>query len=411
MSVDQTIQVLYKTESRRVLATLIRLLKDFDSAEEAMQEAFSIALQTWPIQGVPNNPRAWLVSTGRFKAIDQLRRKNRFEQQGTSVNENLLENTNCEFDELDFDNDQLRLIFICCHPSLSVEAQIALTLREVCGLTTEIIAKSFLTKTSTIAQRIVRAKSKIRDAGIPYEIPSPKELPDRLGSVLRVVYLVFNEGYSASYGSRVTCNRLTAEAIDLAQSLSRLLPDTEILGLWGLMLLQNSRSKSRSGRHGELIPLEQQDRNLWCQEQIHLGLQLVENALSRGNPGPYTLQGAIAAVHSEAKTFEQTDWPQIVGLYEVLLMRQPSPIVELNFAVAMAMRDGPEVGLAIMNGPSLTKALNNYYLFYAAKGGLLEQSRRVNEAETAYQRALELTQQTPEQEFLRNKIAHLQTLK
>lgn len=407
-AIESFVQTLYQTESRRVLATLVRLLKDFDLAEEALHEAFAIALHVWPSEGIPGNPRAWLVSTGRFKAIDQIRKRARFDTLSSSLMNELADASDEELpNEDDFNNDHLRLIFTCCHPSLSTEAQLALTLREVCGLTTEAIAKSFLCKPTTIAQRIVRAKTKIRDAGIPYEIPSEQELSGRLDAVLRVVYLVFNEGYSVSSGTNVTCKNLTSEAIHLGESLCQMMPETECLGLLSLMLLQDSRSQTRSDTEGRLIPLEEQDRSLWDQTQIQRGLALVHEALRRGNPGSYTLQAAIAAIHAEAASVAETDWHEIVGLYQVLLAVSPSPVIELNQAVAIAMRDGAQAGLDMMERLAEHRSLQSYYLFYAARAGLLEKLGRTVDAREAYGLALALTDQGPERAFLFEKLNKL----
>ncbi|MCE3253024.1 MAG: polymerase sigma factor, partial [Cellvibrio sp.] len=350
-SIEALINGLYRNESRRVLATLIRLLKDFDLAEEALQDAFAAALQQWPVDGVPHNPRAWLVSTGRFKAIDHIRRRARFNTSLDDVAEELEEMASAaeEWSDEHIEDDQLRLIFTCCHPSIAPEAQMALTLREICGLTTEAIARAFLTSPSTLAQRIVRAKNKIRDANIPYEIPARNELPDRLDAVLHVVYLMFNEGYSASSGNELIRQELAQEAIRLGRLLANLLPDPEVLGLLALMLIQDSRRNARMDSKGDLIRLEDQDRGLWDKRQIAEGARLIERALSSGSADIYCLQAAIAALHAEAPDFAQTDWEEIVGFYDLLLFRHPSPVIELNRAVAIAHRDGPAQGLALLD--------------------------------------------------------------
>lgn len=400
----------YQTESRRVLATLIRLLGDFDLAEEALHEAFTAALSQWPSDGAPDNPRAWLVSTGRFKAIDQLRRKARFVVSYEEVAEQLeAELVTEEEEEPGIEDDRLRLIFTCCHPSLAPEAQLALTLREVCGLTTEEIASAFLTSTPTLAQRIVRAKAKIRDAGIPYEVPEPDQLPARLQTVLHAIYLIFNEGYSASTGDNLIRHDLATEAIRLARLLCKLLPEPEAEGLLALLLLQDSRRAARVSADGDLILLEQQDRARWDQQQISEGTSLVLQALASRRFGPYTLQAAIAAVHSEAASVDTTDWPQIVGLYDALLERNPSPVIELNRAVAVAMRDGAEQGLPLIDALLARGALTDYHLAHAARADLCRRLGRMEEARTAYQRALELAQQGPEQRFLARRLAELST--
>ncbi|WP_049630750.1 RNA polymerase sigma factor [Cellvibrio sp. pealriver] len=405
-SIETLIHGIYRTESRRVLATLIRLLKDFDLAEEALQDAFTAALQQWPHDGVPNNPRAWLVSTGRFKAIDQLRRRAKFHVSLEDVIEQLEEETFEQDDEHNhhLEDDQLRLIFTCCHPSLAPEAQMALTLREVCGLTTEAIARAFLTTPSTLAQRIVRAKNKIRDAHIPYEIPARSELPTRLDSVLHVIYLVFNEGYSASSGSELIRQELAQEAIRLGRLLAQLLPDAEVLGLLALMLIQDSRKHARTDNNGDLIRLEDQDRSRWDSEQIAEGSALIQRALSSGNADVYCLQAAIAALHAEARSFEQTDWQEICGFYDLLLIRNPSPVIELNRAVAIAHRDGAAQGLALLDDLLARKQLTDYHLLHAARAEFLSQLQRTSEAKSAYEKALQLTTQEPELRFLRSKL-------
>jgi RNA polymerase sigma-70 factor, ECF subfamily len=405
---------LYRADSGRILATLIRLLGDFDLAEEAMHEAFAAALSVWPTSGVPDNPRPWLISTGRFKAIDTLRRRARFdasqdelvrylEAQSSSAE------TSHEADSLE--DDRLRLIFTCCHPSLAPEARVALTLREVCGLTTEEIAKAFLTTPRTLAQRIVRAKTKIRETKIPYEVPTPQELPQRLGAVLQVVYLVFNEGYSAAAGAEVTRAELTGEAIRLGRLLIELRPEPEVdpeaIGLLALMLLQASRHAARKSPSGEMILLEHQDRSLWNREQIAEGVALLEKALKSGRFGSYTLQAAIAAVHAEAKSVATTDWQQIVALYDQLVRIQPSPVVQLNRAVAIAMRDGPESGLAHIDAVLEQGELADYYLAHSARADMCRRLGRSAEARSSYEKALALTQQEPERQFLQERIRQL----
>ena len=396
----------YRSESRRVFATLIRLLGDFDLAEEALHDAFRAALEQWPREGVPAQPRAWLVSAGRFKAIDGIRRRARFDALDDEQIENLPAETAAS-DAADIEDDRLRLIFTCCHPALQPDAQVALTLREVCGLTTEEIAHAYLTGAPTLAQRIVRAKSKIRDAGIPYQVPSPEDLPQRLESVLRVIYLVFNEGYSASSGATLTRHDFSAEAIRLARLLVALLPEPEAQGLLALMLLLESRRAARASASGDLILLDAQDRSLWNREQIAEGVALVERALTSRRCGPYCIQAAIAAVHAEAPGAAATDWAQIVALYDVLARMEPSPVVELNRAVAVAMRDGPEAGLALVDTILARGALSDYRLAHAARADLCRRLGRRSEAQTAYQRALELTQQEPERRFLERRIAEV----
>lgn len=402
------LQRIYESESRRVLATLIRLLGDFDLAEEALHEAFTAALLQWPSEGIPDNPRAWLVSTGRFKAIDQLRRKARFDISFEEIAEQLEAELATEDEEVHgIEDDRLRLIFTCCHPSLAPEAQLALTLREVCGLTTEEIARAFLTATPTLAQRIVRAKAKIRDAQIPFEVPEGDQLPERLDSVLQVIYLIFNEGYSASAGDELIRQDLAAEAIRLARLLCQLLPDPESKGLLALLLLQDARRTARVSADGDLVLLEQQDRSLWDRQQISEGATLVLGALQSRRFGPYTLQAAIAAVHSEAETMEDTDWSQIVGLYRALLERTPSPVIELNAAVAVAMRDGPEQGLALIDDLLARGTLEDYHLIHAARADLLRRIGDTAQARAAYQRALALSQQGPEQRFLTRRLSEI----
>jgi RNA polymerase sigma-70 factor, ECF subfamily len=408
-SIEALINGLYRSESRRVLATLIRLLKDFDLAEEALQDAFAAALQQWPVDGVPQNPRAWLVSTGRFKAIDHIRRRARFNTSLDDVAEELEEAFSEEQDWSDehIEDDQLRLIFTCCHPSLAPEAQLALTLREICGLTTEAIARAFLTSPSTLAQRIVRAKNKIRAANIPYEIPARSELPERLDAVLHVIYLVFNEGYSASSGTELIRLELAQEAIRLGRLLANLLPDPEVLGLLALMLIQDSRRNARIDSKGDLIRLEDQDRNLWDRDQIAEGSHLIQRALSGGNADIYCLQAAIAALHAEAPSFAETDWQEICGFYDLLLHINPSPIIELNRAVAIALRDGSAAGLTLLDDLLARQQLSDYYLLHAARADLLAQLGNLEAAMTAYTKALELTGQEPERRFLHKKMISL----
>jgi RNA polymerase sigma-70 factor, ECF subfamily len=405
---------LYRVDSGRILATLIRLLGDFDLAEEAMHEAFAAALSLWPKSGVPYNPRPWLISTARFKAIDTLRRRARLDASQNELVRYLeaqcgsAESSN-EEDEIEgrVEDDRLRLIFTCCHPALAPEARVALTLREVCGLTTEEIAKAFLITPPALAQRIVRAKAKIRDTKIRYEVPSPEELPERLAAVLQVVYLVFNEGYSAAAGAEVTRDELTGEAIRLGRLLSELLPEPEVLGLLSLMLLQASRHAARTSPTGELILLENQDRSLWNRKQIAEGVALLEKALKSRSFGSYTLQAAIAAVHAEAESIAVTDWRQIVALYNQLVRIQPSPVVHLNRAVAIAMRDGPEVGLAHIDAVLAHGEMENYYLAHSARAEMCLRLGRTADARSSYEKALALTQQEPERHFLQERIRHL----
>ena len=405
--IRELLDSLYRVDSGRILATLIRLLGNFDLAEEAMQEAFAAALSLWPRNGVPDNPRPWLISTARFKAIDTLRRRARFDASQDELVRYLEAQSNSaetSYEEESVEDDRLRLIFTCCHPSLPPEAHVALTLREVCGLTTEEIAKAFLTTPRTLAQRIVRAKAKIRDTPIRYEVPSQQELPERLDAVLQVIYLVFNEGYSAAAGAEVTRAELTGEAIRLGRLLTELRPEPEVIGLLSLMLLQESRRAARTSPTGELILLEYQDRSLWNREQIAEGVELVERALNSRRFGPYTLQAAIAAVHAEAESAAMTDWRQIVALYNQLVRIQPSPIVELNRAVAIAMRDGPEVGLAHVDAVLAHGELANYYLAHAARADMCRRLGRTAEARASYEKALALTQQGPERQFLQERI-------
>jgi RNA polymerase sigma-70 factor (ECF subfamily) len=406
--VRETVEAVYRAESRRVLATLIRLLGDFDLAEEALHDAFRAALEHWPRDGVPTNPPAWLVSAGRFKAIDVIRRRARFEALDDDAIEKIAGSDDpTTWGNEEIEDDRLRLIFTCCHPALPPDAQVALTLREVCDLTTEEIAHAFLTAPPTLAQRIVRAKGKIRDARIPYEVPSPADLPDRLDSVLRVIYLVFNEGYYASSGASLTRHDLSAEAIRLGRLLIELLPEPEAIGLLALMLLQESRRAARTSPTGDLILLDDQDRSLWKRDQIAEGVALAERALSSRRFGPYTLQAAIAAVHAEAPTAVATDWSQIVGLYDVLLRAAPSPVVELNRAVAIAMRDGPSVGLGVIDAILARGELADYHLAHAARADLCRRLGRTADARVSYRRALDLARQGPERRFLERRLAEL----
>ena len=407
--VHEAVNAVYLSDSRRVLATLIRLLGDFDVAEEALHDAFRAALEQWPRDGVPANPRAWLVSTGRFKAIDGLRRRARFDalDESGSGMDIAVEDTAAWADEESVGDDRLRLIFTCCHPALAPDAQVALTLREVCGLTTEEIAQAFLTPAPTVAQRIVRAKAKIRDARIPYQVPTPAELPERLDAVLRVIYLVFNEGYSASSGTSLTRHDLSAEAIRLGRLLVDLLPEPEAIGLLALMLLHESRRRTRSSPSGEVVLLSEQDRSLWDRDQIAEGSRLVERSLSTQRFGPYTLQAAIAAVHAEAPSAEETDWEEIVGLYGLLLRAEPSPVIELNRAVAVAMKDGPGAGLDLIDAILRRGDLVNYRLAHAARADMCRRLGRTADARAAYERALELTKQDPERRFLERRLAEL----
>ena len=407
---SKTIERLYRSESGRILATLTRLLGDFDLAEEAMHEAFAAALSLWLKSGVPGNPRPWLISTARFKAIDTLRRRARFDASRDELVRSLeAQSSSAEGpnEEDSLEDDRLRLIFTCCHPSLAPEAHVALTLREVCGLTTEEIAKAFLISPRTLAQRIVRAKAKIRETPIPYEVPTPQELPDRLDAVLQVIYLVFNEGYSAAAGAEVTRADLTGEAIRLGRLLTELQPEPEVIGLLALMLLQESRRAARTSPTGELILLENQDRLLWNREQIAEGVALVEKALRSRRFGAYTLQAAIAAVHAEAESVAATDWRQIVALYNQLVRIQPSPVVQLNRAVAIAMRDGPEAGLTHIDAVLAQGELANYYLAHSARADMYRRLGRTAEARSSYEKALALTQQEPERQFLQERIRQL----
>ena len=405
---SKIIETLYRTESGRILATLVRLLGDIDVAEEAMHEAFAAALDTWPQAGVPDNPRPWLISTARFKAIDGMRRRARFDSAQTDLVLNLEAHiSQTPYEDEEIEDDRLRLIFTCCHPALPPEARVALTLREVCGLTTEEIAKAFLITPSSLAQRIVRAKTKIRDARIPYQVPLPQELPQRLDAVLQVIYLVFNEGYSAAAGAEVTRAELTAEAIRLGRLLTELLPEPEVLGLLSLMLLQESRRAARTSPTGELILLENQDRSLWNREQIAEGVALLQRVLNSRRFGSYTLQAALAAVHAQAESVAATDWGQIVALYDQLLRIQPSPVVQLNRAVAIAMRDGPEAGLAQIDAVLEQGELAKYYLAHSVRADMYRRLSRIAEARASYEKALALTQQEPERQFLQERIRQL----
>jgi RNA polymerase sigma-70 factor, ECF subfamily len=420
---SRTIETIYRSESGRILATLVRLLGDLDVAEEAMHEAFAAALDTWPQAGVPNKPRPWLISTARFKAIDGMRRRARFDSAqkdlalytearvpDARINDARIGEAPDEDEEIE--DDRLRLIFTCCHPALAPEGQGALTLREVCGLTTEEIARAFLVTPATLAQRIVRAKAVIRDKAIPYQVPVSQELPARLGAVLQVVYLIFNEGYSAAAGAEVTRAELTGEAIRLGRLLTELrpepeVPNPEIIGLLSLMLLHESRRAARTSPNGELILLEHQDRSLWNREQIAEGVALLEKALKSRSFGSYTLQAAIAAVHAEAESVAATDWRQIVALYDQLVRIQPSPVVQLNRAVAIAMRDGPEAGLAHIDALLEHGELANYYLAHSARADMCRRLGRTAEARSSYEKALALTQQEPERQFLQERIRQL----
>ncbi len=408
-SMRDLLDSIYRSDARRIHATLIRLLGDFDLAEESMHDAFVAAAERWPVEGVPAHPRAWLISAARFKGIDALRRRSRFDASQADLVDRLEADSADPVVEADraVKDDELRLIFTCCHPALSQDARIALTLREVCGLTTEEIARAFLTTPPTLAQRIVRAKAKIRDAGIPYRVPSASDLPDRLDAVLHVIYLVFNEGYSASGGASVTRPDLSGEAIRLGRLLMELMPESEVIGLLALMLLQESRREARSSPEGDLILLENQDRSIWNRDQITEGKMLVELALSSGRFGTYSIQAAIAGVHAEAEDAAATDWGRIVGFYNMLMQVDPSPVVELNRAVAVAMRDGPSNGLNLIDAILARGDLTEYHLAHAARADLCRRMGRIEEARDSYTRALGLSRQEPERRYLEKRLKEL----
>jgi len=402
----EKLDAIYRSESRRIFASLIRLLGDFELAEDALHDAFGAALERWPEEGIPASPRAWLVSTGRFKAIDAMRRRSRFDASQTAIAQQLGAEAGvaATSDDESIEDDRLRLVFTCSHPALAPDARVALTLREVCGLTTEEIARAFLAVPSTLAQRIVRAKAKIRDARIPYQVPSPAEMPNRLDTVLQVIYLVFNEGYSTSSGESHTRSDLSGEAIRLGRLLVELLPEPEVMGLLALMLLQESRRVARTSPAGDLILLEEQDRSLWNRDQIAEGKALMERALTSRRPGPYTLQAAIATAHADAPNAAATDWVRIAELYDVLVRMEPSPVVELNRAVAVAMRDGPEAGLALIDGILTRGDLADYHLAHAARADLCRRAGRTVEARASYEMALTLARQEPERRFLERRL-------
>jgi RNA polymerase sigma-70 factor (ECF subfamily) len=408
-AIARRVDAIYRTESRRIFATLVRLLGDFDVAEEALHDAFRSALEQWPRDGVPDNPRAWLVSAGRFKAIDGIRRRARFRplDDVSDEVENIADETARFEDDDAIEDDRLRLVFTCCHPALSPDAQVAMTLREVCGLTTEAVAQAFLTPAPTLAQRIVRAKAKIRAARIPYAVPEGNELPARLDSVLRVIYLVFNEGYSASSGDVVTRADLSAEAIRLARLLVALLPEPEAIGLLALMLLHESRRTARATPDGDVVLLDAQDRSRWDRAMIDEGTKLLGDALASRRIGPYALQAAIAAVHANAARSEDTDWREIVALYDLLVRVEPSPIVELNRAVAVAMRDEPHAGLVLVDAILARGELRDYPLIHAARADLARRAGDVTAARASYERALALAKQQPERRFLARRLAEL----